>query len=104
MPSGDKSKYAGKQVRQADQIEEGYETRGVPEPEAECGAWAMVNKETGAGKKSGSGNGKPEDHAPARKCGKLGGKAAASRSAVARSASARKAAATRQKHAESRAE
>ena len=62
-----------------------------------------MNKETGGGKKSGSGRGKPEDHAPARKGGKLGGKSAASRPAAVRSASAKKAAATRRKHADSRA-
>jgi len=104
MPRGDKSTYTGKQVRQAEHIEEGYEARGVPAPEAERRAWATVNKETGGGRKSGSGRGKPEGHAAARKGGKLGGKAAAWRPAAARSASARKAAATRRKHAESRAE
>jgi hypothetical protein len=104
MPRGDKSNYTGKQVRQAEHIEQGYEARGVPAPEAGRRAWATVNKETGGGKKSGSGRGTPQDHAPARKGGKLGGKAAASRSAAARSASARKATATRRRHAESRAE
>ncbi len=29
MPRGDKSKYTGKQKRQAEHIEEGYEERGV---------------------------------------------------------------------------
>ena len=33
MPGGDKSKYTEKQKRQAEQIEEGYEERGVPEEE-----------------------------------------------------------------------
>jgi hypothetical protein len=33
--------------------------------------WATVNKETGGGKKSGSGRGKPANHAPSRKGGKL---------------------------------
>jgi len=104
MPRGDKSTYTGKQVRQAEHIEEGYEARGVPAPEAKRRAWATVKKETGGGRKSGSSRGKPEGHAPARKGGKLGDKAAAWRPAAARSASARKAAATRRKHAESRAE
>ena len=58
MPRGDKSKYTDKQVRQADHIAEGYEDRGVSEPEAERRAWATVNKETGGGKKSGSGRGR----------------------------------------------
>jgi hypothetical protein len=35
MPQGDKSKYTGKQKRQADHIEEGYEKRGRPKGEAE---------------------------------------------------------------------
>ncbi len=51
MPRGDKSKYTGKQERKADHIAEGYESRGVPEKEAERIAWATVNKESGGGKK-----------------------------------------------------
>ena len=74
MPRGDKSAYTDKQKRQAEHIEEGYEHRGVPKDEAERRAWATVNKETGGGKKSGSGRGKPENHAPSRKGGRLGGK------------------------------
>jgi plasmid stabilization system protein ParE len=99
MPRGDKSAYSDKQKRKAEDIEEGYEHRGVPEKEAERRAWATVNKETGGGKKSGSGRGKPENHAPSRKGGELGGKASASRPAAARSASAKKAAATRKRKA-----
>ena len=99
MPRGDKSSYTDKQKRQAEHIEEGYESRGVPEGEAERRAWATVNKETHGGKKSGSGRGKPEDHAPARKGGKLGGKASASRPASERSRSAKKAAKTRKRRA-----
>jgi hypothetical protein len=99
MPRGDKSSYTDKQKRQARHIEEGYESRGIREKEAERRAWATVNKETHGGKKSGSGRGKPEDHAPSRKGGRLGGRAAASRPAAERSRSARKAAATRKRHA-----
>ena len=55
MPRGDKSSYTSKQKRQAEHIEEGYEKRGTPKKEAERRAWATVNKETGGGKKSGSG-------------------------------------------------
>ena len=99
MPRGDKSAYTDKQKRQAEHIEEGYEHRGVSEDEAERRAWATVNKETGGGKKSGSGRGKKENHAPSRKGGNLGGAAAASRPAAARSASAKKAAATRKRNA-----
>ncbi|MDR7269468.1 plasmid stabilization system protein ParE [Pelomonas saccharophila] len=103
MPRGDKSSYTDKQKRQAEHIEEGYEDRGVPKDEAERRAWATVNKETGGGKKSGSGRGQPENHAPSRKGGRLGGQAAASRTAAQRSASAKKAAATRKRNAEARA-
>ena len=74
-------------------------SRGLPDKEAERRAWATVNKETGGGKKSGSGRGKPMDTSPSRKGGKIGGKAAASRPASARSASAKKAAATRKRNA-----
>jgi plasmid stabilization system protein ParE len=56
MPRGDKSKYSDKQKRQAQHIEEGYESRGVPEKEAERRAWATVNKYTGGGQKGGSGD------------------------------------------------
>jgi hypothetical protein len=99
MPRGDKSSYTGKQKRQAEHIEEGYESRGISEKEAARRAWATVNKETHGGKKSGSGRGKPEDHAPSRKGGRLGGRASASRPAAARSRSAKKAAATRKRRA-----
>jgi hypothetical protein len=99
MPRGDKTSYTGKQKRQARHIEEGYEDRGLSEDEAERRAWATVNKMTGGGKKSGSGVGKRVNKAPARKGGKLGGRAAARRPAAARSASARKAAKTRARRA-----
>ena len=99
MPRGDKSSYTGKQKRMAEHIEEGYEERGVPEKEAERRAWATVNKIHKGGEKSGSGRGKPEDHSPMRKGGKLGGRASASRPKAARSASARKAARTRKTRA-----
>ena len=97
MPRGDKSSYSDRQKRMAEHIEEGYESRGVSEGEAERRAWATVNKETGGGKKSGSGRGKAENPAPARKGGRLGGRAAAARPAAKRSASAKKAAATRKR-------
>ncbi|HWK44317.1 MAG TPA: plasmid stabilization protein [Stellaceae bacterium] len=102
MPRGDKSKYTDKQERKADHIAEGYEHRGTPRDEAERRAWATVNKESGGGKKSGSGRGRPESHASSHKGGELGGHAAASRSAAERSASAKKAAATRKRNAEHR--
>ena len=99
MPRGDKSSYTNKQKRKARHIEEGYEDRGVSEKEAARRAWATVNKESGGGKKSGSGRGKPESHASARKGGRLGGSAVARRPAAARSRSAKKAAATRKRRA-----
>jgi plasmid stabilization system protein ParE len=99
MPRGDKSKYTGKQKRQADHIAEGYEARGVPEDEAERRAWATVNKESGGGKKSGSGRGKAETRAPAKTGGERGGRASAAQPAAARSASAKKVAATRKRNA-----
>jgi plasmid stabilization system protein ParE len=99
MPRGDKSSYSNKQKRQAEHIEEGYENRGVSHDEAERRAWATVNKMTHGGKKSGSGRGKKEDHSPARKGGRLGGKASAQRPAAERSRSAKKAARTRKRRA-----
>jgi len=86
MPRGDKSSYTGKQKRQAEHIEEGYERKGVKGKEAKRRAWATVNKSSHGGKKSGSGRGKTESHAPARKGGRKGGKAhAGTRSRSARS-------------------
>jgi hypothetical protein len=55
MPRGSKEKYTEKQKRMAEEIEEGYEERGVPEGEAKRRAWATVNKRTGGGRKGGSG-------------------------------------------------
>lgn len=102
MPRGDKSAYTDKQKRQAEHIEEGYERRGVATDEAERRAWATVNKETGGGKKSGSGRGKAVDTSPSKKGGRLGCRASAARTAEERSASARKAAATRKRNAAAR--
>lgn len=55
MPRGDKSSYTDKQKRQADHIEEGYKEKGVSDAKAEERAWRTVNKQSGGGKKSGSG-------------------------------------------------
>lgn len=96
MPRGDKSSYTGKQKRKAEHIEEGYEKRGVGAKEAKRRAWATVNKETGGGKKSGSGRGKKENRASSRKGGKRGG---SSQSSSARSEAAKKGWATRRKNA-----
>ena len=74
MARGSKSKYTGKQKRKAEHIEEGYEKRGTSKREAERRAWATVNKESGGGKKSGSGRGKKESKASSRKGGRKGGR------------------------------
>jgi len=74
MARGSKSKYTGKQKRQAEHIEEGYKKRGTSKKEAERRAWATVNKETGGGKTSGSGRGKKESKASSRKGGRKGGR------------------------------
>jgi len=74
MPRGDKSKYTDKEKRQAEHIEEGYESRGIPENEAERRAWATVNKVHGGGEKPGGGGyGRDENHEPMRKGGRKGG-------------------------------
>jgi plasmid stabilization system protein ParE len=80
MPRGDKSSYTSKQKRKAEHIEEGYEKRGVGKREAERRAWATVNKETGGGKKSGSGRGRTENRSASRKGGRKGGSRSRSRS------------------------
>jgi plasmid stabilization system protein ParE len=96
MPQGDKGAYTDKQKRKADHIEEGYEKRGTSHKEAERRAWATVNKESGGGKKSGSGRGKAESHASSRKGGHKGG---SSQSATSRSAAAKKGWETRRRKA-----
>lgn len=73
MPRGNKSSYTDKQKRQAEHIAEGYEDRGVSAREAKSRAWATVNKETGGGKKSGSGRGHSVSHESSRKGGHKGG-------------------------------
>ena len=75
MPRGSKAKYTSKQKRQAEHIEEGYEKRGTSKKEAERRAWATVNKETGGGKKGGSGRGKKTNKSSSRKGGRKGGNA-----------------------------
>jgi plasmid stabilization system protein ParE len=72
MPQGDKGTYTDKQKRKAEHIAEGYKKKGVSSGEAEKRAYATVNKESGGGKKSGSGRGKTESHASSRKGGRKG--------------------------------
>ena len=73
MARGSKASYTDKQKRQAEHIEKGYKESGVSNDEAERRAWATVNKETGGGKKSGSGRGKKVSRSSSRKGGKTGG-------------------------------
>lgn len=84
MPQGDKGKYTDKQKRKAEHIAEGYEDRGVSKKEAKTRAYATVNKDSGGGNKSGSGRGKKDSNASARKGGKKGGSTSSSRSAAAK--------------------
>lgn len=81
---GSKSAYTSKQKRRAEHIAEGYEDRGVSKKEAKSRAWATVNKESGGGKKSGSGRGKAENRSASRKGGHKGGSTSSSRSAAAK--------------------
>jgi len=81
MPRGDKGAYTDKQKRKAEHIEDSYEDRGVSKKEAEARAWATVNKESGGGKKSGSGRGKKENRSASKKGGKKAGKKAAKKTA-----------------------
>jgi plasmid stabilization system protein ParE len=92
MPQGDKSSYSSKQKRKAEHIEEGYEKRGTSKKEAQRRAWATVNKETGGGKKSGSGRGKTENRSASKKGGRKG---SASQSHATRVRAGKKAARTR---------
>lgn len=55
MPRGSKSSYTSKQKRKAAHIEKSYERRGVGKKTAAKRAWKTVNKQSGGGKKKGSG-------------------------------------------------
>jgi len=96
MARGDKSKYTNKQKRRAEHIEEGYEKRGTSAGEAKRRAWATVNKESGGGKKSGSGRGKTENRSASRKGGRIG---SAHQSHASRVRAGKKAAQTRKRRA-----
>lgn len=65
MPRGSKDKYTEKQKRKAEHIEESYESRGVPEDEAEARAWATVNKQSGGGERKGGSGQKKSPRAKA---------------------------------------
>ncbi|HZP80239.1 MAG TPA: hypothetical protein VFB21_01255 [Chthonomonadaceae bacterium] len=85
MPRGSKSAYTAKQQRMAEHIEESYESRGVPEDEAERRAWATVNKETGGGRATAEGR-----HRADERIGAGHGKSASSAEHEKRSAAAKK--------------
>ena len=55
MPQGEKSSYTSKQKRQAHHIEESEKKNGRSSKAAKRIAYATVNKQSGGGKKSGSG-------------------------------------------------
>ena len=103
MPRGSKVKYTDKQKRQAEHIEESYESRGVPAKTAAARALATVDKESGGGDKSGSGRGRADTHFSSEEGGKKGGAASAARTPEQRSALAKKAAATRKRNREAKA-
>ncbi|MGI8731914.1 MAG: plasmid stabilization protein [Pyrinomonadaceae bacterium] len=87
MPRGDKGAYTDKQKRRAEHIEDSYEEKGVSSKEAASRAWATVNKESGGGKKSGSGRGKKENRSASKKGGKKGGKKAGTKKSATKSTS-----------------
>ena len=94
MPQGDKSSYSAKQKRQAKHIADSYKKRGSGGKSASKRAWATVNKESGGGKKAGSGRGKTESRASSKKGGRKGG---TSQSTAKRRSAGKKAAATRKR-------
>jgi hypothetical protein len=79
MARGSKKAYTNKQKRQASHIEDSAKKSGKSSKTAERIAWATVNKETGGGKKSGSGRGKKKKKVSSRKGGRKGGKKKASK-------------------------
>ena len=84
MPRGDKGAYTDKQKRKAEHIAEGYKERGVGAKEAKSRAWATVNADSGGGNKSGSGRGRKDTNASARRGGRKAASTGAGRSAAAR--------------------
>jgi hypothetical protein len=74
MAKGSKAKYTSKQKRKAHHIEEGIKKRGGSSRRAKQIAYATVNKESGGGKKSGSGRGRKESHVSSRKGGHKSGR------------------------------
>ena len=96
---GSKDAYTDKQKRQAEHIESGYESRGISKAESERRAWATVNKDSGGGKRSGSGRAHPEKHDAARQSDHdEANSSGAQRTAMEKSAAAKKGWETRRHH------
>ncbi len=70
MPRGSKASYTSKQKRMAKHIEDSAKKRGASTKRAAEIGWATVNKETGGGKQTGSGRGKPMNTASSREGGR----------------------------------
>lgn len=90
MARGSKSSYTDKQKRQAEHIEESYEERGVSTKEAEARAWATVNRESGGGRKSGSGRKRARKSATKKGGRKTAAKKGGRRKSATRKTSGRK--------------
>jgi len=91
MPRGDKSAYTDKQKREAEHIEDSYRQKGVSAKTAAKRAWATVNKESGGGRKSGSGRKTAAKKTVAKRAGakKVGARKVAKKSAAKKAASRR---------------
>jgi hypothetical protein len=77
MARGSKAKYTSKQKRTARHIETAAKKRGYSAKRAAQIGWATVNKETGGGKKSGSGRGKKVSTASSKRGGQRSHKGSA---------------------------
>ena len=83
MPRAGKSRSGAKEKRKAAHIEESYEKRGVPKKEAKRRAYATVNKQSGATRKSDPASGSAGRGASSRRGspGASSGRGASSRGA-----------------------
>lgn len=81
MPRGSKAKYTSKQKRQARHIEDSEKKSGRSAKAAKRIAYATVNKQSGGGKKSGSGRGRRTTQVSARRGGRKGGQHSHSKAA-----------------------
>ena len=70
MARGSKAKYTSKQKRQAHHIEESAKKRGYSAKRAAQIGYATVNKESGGGKKSGSGRGRKTSNVSSKEGGR----------------------------------